>query len=313
MVEPSKKSETLENVTATLKKVPEVLIGKYILSTVIIVLFVMFIYILKALRNYHHIKNNLDDYKCKPNYMPFMGFFGLDVDQNREKCTQNAQAGHIKDAQTSINKKHKTLSQKTKELGDNHDHIKSAISNTNSNMSSMSLGMSGLIDNTVLNFKKTFYTVSSLTKKIMLNLKILTNVAATGLKTGESIVNGPILKTLKKMCFHPDTIVTLQNKQEVTIKNAKIGDYLENGSRINGKVDVENIHSDFFYKIKNKNKDILVTGSHKIFDETTKRFIEVKDSVIAERTTLTLPTLHCLITDDHVIKIGEHVFWDWED
>ena len=55
----SKKSETLENVTATLKKVPEVLIGKYILSTVIIVLFVMFIYILKALRNYHHIKNNL--------------------------------------------------------------------------------------------------------------------------------------------------------------------------------------------------------------------------------------------------------------
>ena len=33
----------------------------------------------------------------------------------------------------------------------------------------------------------------------------------------------------------------------------------------------------------------------------------------AVRTDFETDTLSCLITDDHLIKLGEHTFWDWED
>ena len=59
--------------------------------------------------------------------------------------------------------------------------------------------------------------------------------------------------------------------------------------------------------------DILVTGEHKIQDTHTGRFIPVSQFCDAKRTNLYNDKMSCLITDDHLIPIGEYIFWDWED
>ena len=75
-----------------------------------------------------------------------------------------------------------------------------------------------------------------------------------------------------------------------------------------------NEHSPY-YKIHSKKlkTDIYVTGQHKIQDCDTGRFIPVSKCSYAAPTNKHGDVLSCLITDDHLIPIGEHIFWDWED
>jgi hypothetical protein len=75
-------------------------------------------------------------------------------------------------------------------------------------------------------------------------------------------------------------------------------------------------HRETFYKIKGKgvnNRDILVTGSHMIFNAAKNKFVEVKDYPGAELTKTSTDWFSCLITHDHKIHVGTEIFWDWED
>ena len=126
-------------------------------------------------------------------------------------------------------------------------------------------------------------------------------------------MNGPVVKTLKALCFDPDTVLQLKTGEEVTMKNTKIGDTLINGSVIIGKVDIRNQHDDAFYAIENGKHTILVTGTHLMFDESIKRYRKVEEAPIAKKTNIKKDMFHCLIMDDNIIKIGEHTFWDYDD
>jgi len=57
----------------------------------------------------------------------------------------------------------------------------------------------------------------------------------------------------------------------------------------------------------------LVTGHHLIRDESENRFVKVKDHIDSKVTNEIIKEFCCLITDDHLITIGEHTFWDYED
>jgi len=73
------------------------------------------------------------------------------------------------------------------------------------------------------------------------------------------------------------------------------------------------------YKIPKKGvngSDIFVTGSHFILDRyKTNKFIEVSKYKNAVKCSQEINPEYfsCIITNDHIIKIGEETFWDWED
>ena len=50
-----------------------------------------------------------------------------------------------------------------------------------------------------------------------------------------------------------------------------------------------------------------------MFDESIKRFRKVAVNPISREKNIKKDMFHCLITDDHTIKIGEHTFWDYDD
>jgi hypothetical protein len=60
-------------------------------------------------------------------------------------------------------------------------------------------------------------------------------------------------------------------------------------------------------------ENILVTGSHLVFDTNKQKFIKVEDYSKASLSNIVYDYFSCLITDNHRIKIGNEVFWDWED
>jgi hypothetical protein len=135
-------------------------------------------------------------------------------------------------------------------------------------------------------------------------------------KTMSSMWNGPtgvVVKTLGK-CFHPLTKLRLSNGEFVTMNDVKIGDILENGSIVEATMRINNANSREKFHLVG---DIYVTGSHSIkynnLFSPINRFIKVMDFPDAIKTDFVSDELCCLITDNHLIQIGDKTFWDWED
>ena len=138
--------------------------------------------------------------------------------------------------------------------------------------------------------------------------------------TGQSINRGPIGETLRAICFHKDTLVTLKDGTTKPMKDIQLGTILENGAEVYGLLTLKGDSNNPYYKIwSNKlNCNIFVTGEHKILVDNTKKnniegFKPVREVDYAVKTDICDEELSCLITSTHKIPIGEYTFWDWED
>ena len=131
----------------------------------------------------------------------------------------------------------------------------------------------------------------------------------------KSVWEGPVGGVLRTLCFDPKTKLRLKDGSVKEMCEVKINDVLENNSKVTGIVQLKNIYDENFYEIYDKKygEHIYVTGHHLIQDEETNKFIYVKDHNLAKKSSYKKDTFSCLITDDHLIKIGQHTFWDYED
>ena len=99
----------------------------------------------------------------------------------------------------------------------------------------------------------------------------------------------------------------------------KIGDVLENGSEIFATMIIKNKKNNQYlsqmYKFENgtNNTPIYVTDGHLVKNQLGK-FIYVKDHPDSVHSPdMNNDSLICFITNDHIIKIANYEFGDWED
>jgi hypothetical protein len=132
------------------------------------------------------------------------------------------------------------------------------------------------------------------------------------IKTMNSTWNGPpgqMVRSLGK-CFHPFTYVKLKDGNIKYMKDIDLGDVLKDGSVVESVLKISNKKDRLpFYSIG----DILVTGSHLVFDKFKNELVKVENYRNAIKTNIISDTFSCLITDTHRIPIESEIFWDWED
>ena len=117
-------------------------------------------------------------------------------------------------------------------------------------------------------------------------------------------------------CFFPQTLIKLKDGRVFEMQNLPLGTELEDGSKVFAVFKIDNYKKEPLYRIKNKeyNTDIYVTGEHYIHDDEQCKWVKVKNFEDAEiQYDIKSDWFSCLITTNHCIKIGEHLFWDWED
>ena len=288
-------------------------LGTIIMVFIVIIVFSILYGAISLLVKYDSTKKDFGNIRCDPMFIPFAGFFGVDGEENSKFCMKHTQKQNVEEHMHETKQKAKILDSVGQGLGNSMTSIKSDISGMKDITGGLFSGVSSMMINTIIKFQNMFYHLKSLTGKITATGKVFVNITETGVKTGESIINGPVVKTLKALCFDPDTILQLKSGTEIKMKDTKLGDKLINGSVIIGKVDIKNHHDEEFYAIENGKHTIHVTGTHLMFDESVKRYRMVADVPIAKKTTIKKDMFHCLIMDDHVIQIGEHTFWDYDD
>jgi hypothetical protein len=261
------------------------------------------------------IKANWPLYRCNPMYM----FLADNVEENFVYCIQSMQTnfmGYLLEPLTYITG---TLGTMLGGFMVDIQNIRAMFNKIRTFFSSIIQSIFGVFLNLVIEFQRITIGIKDLIGKTIGIMVSLMYMLDGSIKTMNSTWNGPpgqLVRALGK-CFHPLTRIKLKDGNIKFMKDIVLGDILEDGSIVESTMSIDNRKEKLpFYSIKNtefNGENILVTGSHLVLDKSTKKFIKVENYNKAELTNIKYDWFSCLITDTHNIKIGDEIFWDWED
>jgi hypothetical protein len=265
-------------------------------------------------------------YRCNPMVMPFASQFGHDPMTNFVFCIGNIQKGMMGFFLKPVMYVISLASNLGIMLMGSIQKIREMLLWIRTATSGIVGDIFGVFLNTLVQFQKMIIKIKDLAGKLIGMSFVTMHMVQGAVFTGQSIWNGPIGGTLRALCFKKDTPLILKNGEEVSISDISLGDTLENGSIVCGKLQLKGDACNPFYKIWSEKlqQHIYVTGEHKIFNSNLNKgrhrdagkledYIKVCDFPKAQRTGLYDKELSCLITSDHRIPVGEFIFWDWED
>jgi len=292
-------------------------------SFIIIIIFVLLYFSIILSSGLQHVKDNWNEYKCKPTIMPFASFFGHDPAENYSNCIQTMQSNYAKYLTAPMNYNLGITSNIGSTLGSSMNAARGFISSIRNFVTKIVSTVFGTFINILIEFQSVFITFKDIFGKMIGVLATLMFTLDGSIKTMQSTWNGPPGQLTRAMCFHPNTKIRLKNGVLKNISDISLNDTLKTGNKVWGTMQLSNIDDsnriiENFYKIRGgeNNEDILVTGSHMILDPSINKFVKVKNLNSIYKPVLTnisSKVLICLITTDHKIPIGEWIFHDWED
>lgn len=263
----------------------------------------------------NEIKSNWPAYRCNPMYMPLSD----DIRKDFTYCVQTTQSNFMGYILQPITYLTSSLSYTMGNFMNEINMVRAMFNKVRTFISTIIQSIFGVFLNLIIEFQRITIAIKDLLGKTIGILTTLLFTLDGSIKTINSTWNGPPGQMVRKLgkCFHPDTKLRLKNGTIKTIENIVLGDVLENGSIVDVIMNIDNTREpEKLYIIKNAGidgDDIYVTGSHLIFNNYEKIFVPVKnhpDSILSDKQT---DRFNCLITSNHQITIGKHIFWDWED
>jgi hypothetical protein len=285
------------------------------LSIIIIFLF-MLLYIFNILVvNYQRIKDNWPIYRCQPLIMPFASVFGHDSAENFSFCIQTMQKNMMGPLLKPLLFNVDMLGGITSGLTDNLNGARKFMKFLRGAMSGSFLNIFSTMMNMTVEMQRVFVNVKDMMSKVIGIMATTVNILNGTVMTMESAWAGPPGALVRALCFHPDTKLKLENGEIVSMKDIKLNSILQNKTRVCAVMQISNLDEngkiiEKMYKVDN---EILVSGSHLIYNPTIKQFVHVKDLPESEISEINCDVLSCLITSDHTIPIGKWIFHDWED
>jgi hypothetical protein len=261
------------------------------------------------------IKNNWPKYRCNPMFMPLSD----NIEKDFTYCVQSMQTNFMGYLLQPINYIINSLSSMGDEFSGSLNYIRTMISSIRSMITTIIQNVFGVFLNLIIEFQKITIGIKDLVGKIIGIMVTIMYLIDGSIKTMQSTWNGPpgqMVRALGGNCFLPETKIKLKNGTIVPMKDLNLGDILENGSRVDALMKIDNKFNEKYYVIPKKGvdeSDIYVTGTHMIFDNLANKYVEVKDYHEAIQTDVIDTWFSSIITDDHKIKIGKKNFWDWED
>lgn len=262
------------------------------------------------------IKANWPKYRCNPLFQPFSKHFSSKTpEETFGECVADQQTGMMDDHLDGINYNQQVQLDITANLANSAQHSKGVFDKLAKSTSGAMGGMMGIFFNVLIAFQKIFIKIKDMVMKSVATSFVVLNLLKTQFAIGKSVTNGPFMSIIGAICFHPNTIIITKDGDKKYMKDLNLGETLNNGSNVVAILKIKGNEDNPYYKIYSHEhkQHILVTGSHLIQDPTTLKFIPVSEYRDAIKTEEYTEEMSCLVTDDHLISIGEFIFWDWED
>ena len=289
--------------------------------SIFIILIFIFLYIFNVLSvGIQKIKDDWPQYRCNPIVMPFASVFGYDPMSNFSFCIQNMMSSYMGYLMQPIKYSFSVLGNISKDINDALTGVRAFFNNIRNYITNIIQTVFGVFLNILIEFQRVTINIKDMFAKLIGILATLMYTLEGTVDTMESAWNGPPGQLVRALCFHPDTKVELKDGSLYAMKDLPLNSILKTGSKVCAVMNISNIteKGEFIEKLYSidggeNNEKILVSGSHLIYNNETKQFVHVEDLSNVIISDINSPNFACLITSDHIIPIGKHIFHDWED
>ena len=260
------------------------------------------------------IKRNWPLYRCNPIFMPLSD----DMQKDFTYCVQTSQQNMMGYYLAPFSYILSAFADLGNSFSNSLNDVRYMLNNIRGYFSGLVVNLFGVFFNLIIEFQKMIIGIRDMMGKFNAVLVVLMYIIDGSIMMLQSVWNGTPGKLTRKIgnCFHPDTLVKMENGNVLCMKDVPTGARLKGGVQVRA---VMQIHNDgkenlYVYPGQGENQsDLYVTSSHYVLSGL--QFIPVEHDKRAKPTVHfhEPPTFCCLITDTHRIPLGELTFWDWED
>lgn len=289
------------------------------LSVIIVIIYLILYFFNIFSVGIQRIKDNWPVYRCQPLVIPFAAIFGHETGKNFTYCIQNIQTNFMGELLKPLNLNISILGNVTGKLSTNLSSARNFMSEFRFDVGDIFSNIFATLFNIMVEIQRMIINIKDVISKFSGVVVTLIFVIEGAMRTMTSAWDNPLLGGLVRfLCFHPETKLTTKTGEIYSMKDIPLNSILSNGTRVCSVMQISNLDKngdlvEKMYKLKSADDDIIVSGSHLVYDVNVDDFVHVKDLPLAELTDIQCPVLYCLITTDHTIPIGDWIFHDWED
>jgi hypothetical protein len=152
-----------------------------------------------ALAQVDHIKKNWVKYRCNPIYMPVAGMVGDDVFSNFTKCTMKGFHDYAGFMMDPIMSEFNVVGETIGEIGGAMNDMRSMMASTRGGFMGIIGSVFGKIQNTMSSIQYIIIRMRTLMSRIIGVMMSFMLIFYTGMETGQSVINGPIVRTFEAL------------------------------------------------------------------------------------------------------------------
>lgn len=289
-------------------------------SIIIVVIFI-FLYIFNILSvGIKRIEDDWPEYRCNPIIMPFASVFGYDPISNFSFCIQTMMSGYMGYLMQPLHYVFDILGIISQDINDALTGVRAFFNNIRVFITNIIKTVYAVFLNILIEFQRVTINIKDMFGKLIGIMATLMYTLQGTVYTMQSGWDGPPGQLIRALCFHPDTKVQLKDGSLCAMKDLPLNSVLKTGSKVCAVMNISNLNEkgEFIEKLYavdagENNEKILVSGSHLIYNNEIKQFVHVEDLSNVVISDINSANFACLITSDHIIPIGKHIFHDWED
>lgn len=245
---------------------------------------------------------------CKPYIIPFVNqsWAGVSFNDNLNSCISKAHGNMFTDSIAPVIKSLGKIDEILAGQGNMITELTSSLSFFRDQMKKMAIDIYNKIEFIINKIKETISTVFDIfydVFKVFMGVLVALANLSNSFSTIHNILK-PVLKVFEWFCFDGNTLIKTR-KGEIKIKNIKVNDIIEDGSKVLGVLKFKYNKCDMY-----NYKGVIVSDSHYVFED---KWIKIKDSKIAKKIEYNKKYIYCLITDTNKIKINNITFSDYFD
>lgn len=269
---------------------------------------------LSKLQDYKTVKENWQEYRCRPDVMIMADIYGHSSSENLEYCLKNGfdtrASQSIKPFYTYLSLFVNTLMTMLANLNSIRMTFATLIGTTTQVFREFSIRIQALMSR----IQYTVYRIRFLMGRVFGIMYSVIFMGMAGIKAGQNFSNTFLFKFLDTFCFDPDTPVEVEGKGWIPIRHATIGDILVKGG--------DHITATFAFAADGQSMvrlpgTILVSTNHYLLHPITKTWIQAKDHphavAVDDWQGGTERPLICLNTESHQFQIGAYTFADYDE
>jgi len=258
------------------------------------------------------VKRNWPKYRCRPNILPFAGFYGYNTGENFTFCLNNMFGAELAEALGPVFGILSTIVTTLVTILQVANSLRIQLATMMGGINTVFQNFSDRFKQLVASVQQSAYRMKLLMGRLYGTFFAIIYMSIAGITTVDNFTKTILFDFLDTFCFDPDTLVEIKDKGTIPVKDVQIGDvFLKTGSKVTSTFAFD---SDGQQMVELPGA-IIVSTNHYIY--SLGSWIQARDHPEAvskgrweggkER------PLICFNTSDHRIPIGSYTFLDYDE